>query len=121
MVEVHITDDVVLFEVLGMHRLWALKGHVKVRRENIRSVRHDPTVTLGWWEGWRMPGTHIPGLIVAGTYYRDGQKRFWDVTDPRKTIVVDLVNEEYDRLIIDVENPEATVARIEASLATGKR
>ena len=119
MVNVHIDDRTATFEVLGSHRLWALKGSVKVRLENIRSVRHDPAITLGWWEGWRMPGTHIPGLIIAGTYYREGQKRFWDVTDPRRAIVVDLMNEEYDRLIVDVEDPAGTVRRLEAALAVG--
>lgn len=116
MVDVRIEDGFAIFEVLGSHRFWALKQHVTVRLANIFSVHRDPTVTLGWWEGWRMPGTHVPGIIIAGTYYRDGQKRFWDVTDPRRTIVVDLVNEDYDRLIVDVENPQETVARLEAAL-----
>ncbi len=121
MVNVRIEGDTAIFEVLGSHRFWALRDKVKVRLENIRSVRHDPTVTLGWWEGWRMPGTHIPGLIIAGTYYRDGQKRFWDVTDPRRTIVVELENEEYDRLIVDVENPRETVERLDAALGAAAR
>ena len=116
MVKVRIEDGNAIFEVLGSHRFWALKNQVTVRLENIRSVRHDPTITLGWWEGWRLPGTHIPGVILAGTFYRDGQKRFWDVTDPRKSITVDLVNENYDRLIVDVENPKETIERLEAAL-----
>ena len=119
MVNVRIEDGNATFEVLGSHRVWALKGEIKVRLENIRSVRHDPTITLGWWEGWRLPGTHIPGVIIAGTYYRDGQKRFWDVTDPRKAIVVDLENESYDRITVEVENPKEIVERLEAALGAG--
>ena len=115
MVGVRISGDIATFEVLGAHWIWALRVRVTVRLGNIRAVRHDPTVKLGWWEGWRMPGTHVPGLIIAGTYYKDGQKRFWDVTNPRKTIVVDLENEEFDRIIVDVEDPQEVVDRIEAA------
>ena len=121
MVDVRIEGETAIFEVLGWHRLWALKSRVIVRLRNIRAVRHDPTITLGWWEGWRVPGTHIPGLIIAGTYYRDGQKRFWDVTDPRRAIIVDLANEVYDRLIVDVKDPRETVERLEAARAAATR
>ena len=116
MVDVRIGDGTATFEVLGAHRIWALKGRVTVKLANIRGVRHDPGITLGWWEGWRIPGTHIPGVIVAGTYYRDGQRRFWDVANPRNAIVVDLVNERYDRLIVEVAKPGETVDRLKAAI-----
>ncbi len=37
---------------------------------------------------------------------------FWDVRHPEKTIVVDLNHERYQKLVIEVEDPEAAVSLI---------
>ena len=60
-----------------------------------------------------MPGTHVPGLIIAGTYYRHGERVFWDVRDASKAVVVELDGHDYDRLVIEVEDPAAVVALLE--------
>jgi hypothetical protein len=54
----------------------------------------------------------VPGPITAGTYYQEGKLVFWDVHDPEKTVVIHLKDERYRRLVIEVEDPEATVGRI---------
>jgi len=38
---------------------------------------------------------------------------FWDVHDPQKAIVIRLKDERYARLVIEVDDPPATVAAIE--------
>lgn len=116
MVDVHIRDGTAVFEVLGVHKLWAFKSRVEVPLAHIRGVRADPTVKLGWWKGWRMPGTHVPGLIVAGTYYDRGRRVFWDVMRPRGAIVVDLRDGPYDQLVVEVADPGSAVARLQAAL-----
>jgi hypothetical protein len=60
----------------------------------------------------RAPGTHVPGLIIAGTYRAQGKKVFWDVCNKRKAIVIDLKNSSYDRLVVEVDDPQETVNRI---------
>ena len=57
-----------------------------------------------------MPGTHIPFLITAGTFINNGNKVFWDVCDLNKTIIVELKDEEYHKLVIEVANPEKAIA-----------
>ena len=118
MVDISISDGVATFELVGLHKLWALKSRLRIPLAHIREVRPDPTVTLGWWKGWRVPGTHLPGVIVAGTYYQDGRRTFWDVTRPEKAIVVELVNEPYDELIVDVPDPREAVNRLRSALFT---
>ena len=54
----------------------------------------------------------MPGPITAGTYYQEGELVFWDVHDPEKTVVIHLKDERYGRLVIEVEDPEATVAQV---------
>ena len=116
MVALSISNGTVTFELLGLHQLWALKRRITVPLSHVRAVRADPTVKLGWWKGWRLPGTHVPSLIVAGTYYQGGRCIFWDVVRPAGTIVVELTDEPYDELVVEVADPGAAVARLEAAL-----
>lgn len=113
MVEISIRGSSAVFEPLGMHKLWALKRRVEIPLGNIRGVRHDPTLRIGWWEGLRLPGTHLPGVIIAGTFYRAGERIFWDVRRPENAIVVEIANERYDRLIVEVADPAAAIELLE--------
>jgi hypothetical protein len=63
-----------------------------------------------------MPGTNVPGVITAGTFYQDGKRVFWDVHNPEKTIVIDLHDERYNKLVVEVENPEVAVGLIQTAL-----
>lgn len=113
MVDIAVTPDGVTFEVLGLHKLWTLKSRLTVRLAHITGVRADPGVSLGWGGEIRWPGTYIPGMIKAGTYYGRGRRTFWDVTHPQRAIVIELANDRYDALIVEVADPAAAVARIE--------
>ena len=63
-----------------------------------------------------MPGTNIPGVLTAGTFYQDGKRVFWDVHNPGKTVVLDLRDERYNELIVEVADPSAAVAMVKAAL-----
>ncbi|HEV2211131.1 MAG TPA: hypothetical protein VG167_20390 [Verrucomicrobiae bacterium] len=106
-----------ILEVEGWDKLWAFKSRLEVPQENIRSVRADPEVAKGLWKGIRAPGTHLPGVIIAGTYYQHGQRIFWDVKDPEKAIVIELSDERYNELIVEVEEPARTVREIQAMIS----
>lgn len=101
-----------LVNVEGADKLWALKGSLEIPLEHITGIRMDPEIAKGWCHGVRFPGTNVPGVITAGTYYQDGKKVFWDVHHPEHVIVIDLCDELYDRLIVEVADPEDAVALI---------
>ncbi|MGA7049395.1 MAG: hypothetical protein WBP65_14030 [Candidatus Sulfotelmatobacter sp.] len=63
-----------------------------------------------------MPGTNVPGVITAGTFYQDGERVFWDVHDPEKTIVIDLHDERYNELVVEADDPEAAMKFIQNAL-----
>jgi hypothetical protein len=79
----------------------------------------DPEVAQGWHKGLRAPGTHVPGVITAGTFYQEGERVFWDVHDPEKSVVIHLKDERYARLVIEAEDPPATAAAIQGALGEG--
>jgi hypothetical protein len=117
MVTVTIEGRRIRFEVEGWDKLWALKSQLEIPLEHIDGVRVDPEPARGWWHGFRMPGTQIPGVLTAGTFYQSGGAVFYDVHDPERTIVLDLNHENYKRLVIEVEDPAATVTQIRAAVA----
>lgn len=110
MVAVTQESNRVIFEVMGLHKLWALKKRLDIPRAHILGARVDDQVVRRWWKGIRFPGTWLPGVITAGTFYRDGKWRFWDVSDPNKAVVIDLEHEKYAQLIVEVADREAVIA-----------
>lgn len=100
-----------VFDVQGLHKLWALKSQLRIPAAHVRGARPAAAGELsGWWKGWRMPGTHIPGLLTAGTFYQHDKRIFWDVHNEHRAIVVDLVHDDYDQLVIEVADPAAVIA-----------
>ena len=108
MITVTRDGDKIIFDVKGLHKLWALKSRLEIPRENIRGARRDAAAVRGW-KGWRIPGTYVPGLITAGTFYLEGKRIFWDVSNPDKAVVVELEDETYNQLVIEVEDPDAVI------------
>jgi hypothetical protein len=116
MVSVSIEGDRVRFEIQGMDKLWAFKSQLEIPVEHIFTVRSDPSAVEGWFHGWRMPGTDIPGILTAGTFYtRDGAV-FYDVHDTTNAIVLELTHEHYKRLVIEVDDPEGTVEMLQSAV-----
>lgn len=111
MVKISIGDGKAVFEPLGLHKLWALKRRIEVPLTHVTSVRADASAASGLWKGWRLPGTYLPGVITAGSFFRDGTWTFYDVVDGARTVVIDLDGERYRRLIVEVADPEKEVAR----------
>ncbi|MYX36222.1 hypothetical protein GTY85_22620 [Streptomyces sp. SID8377] len=48
------------------------------------------------------------------------EKVFWDVKDRSKALVIELADEQYARLVLQVDDPRATVALIESTLTARK-
>lgn len=119
MVDVQVQGDRVVFEVEGMHKLWALRSRLEIPLAHVRGVRADPEIARGLWRGLKLAGSDIPGLFAAGTFYRHGNLVFYDVRDPTHAIVVELDDETYDRLVVEVRDPAAAVATITAAVRRG--
>ncbi len=108
MARVTVTDDTLTVEVKGLDKLWAFKSRLEIPLANVRGATRDPGI-VHEPKGIRAPGTHIPGVIVAGTYHRGGERVFWDVKNPDKAVVIELAGERYARLVVEVDDPRATV------------
>lgn len=116
MVDLSIAEGKLTLHVRGADQLWALKSSLEIPLAHITGVRADPEVARGWYHGMRLPGTNIPGVITAGTFYQDGKRVFWDVHHPENTIVIDLHDERFKQLIVEVKDPVAAVSLVQGAL-----
>ncbi|MDI1304542.1 MAG: hypothetical protein PSX42_06825 [bacterium] len=107
MVSVTVNGDTFIFEIKGFHKIWAMQSKITISKENIiRAYQNKNEFTF--WKGFRMPGTEIPGIITAGTFYKKG-RNFWDVMNKKNALIVELKDNYYKKLIIEVANPEETM------------
>jgi hypothetical protein len=112
MARVHVDGEALVVEIEGMDKLWALKSRLRIPLANVRGATADPGIVKEP-KGVRAPGAHLPGVIVAGTFHLEGERVFWDVRDPAQAVVIELADERYNRLVIQVSDPRATVRLIE--------
>ena len=117
MVELSIRDGRLKVEILGWHKLFAFKSRFLIPLDHIRNARPGLEDAMQWWKGWRLFGTSVPGVISAGWYYKGGRHVFWDVSKPQNAIAIDLVDEGYSQLIVEVANPDAAINLIRSSTA----
>jgi hypothetical protein len=116
LVDLSIADGKLTLHVRGTDKLWAFKSSLEVPLIHIADVRTDPEAARGLYHGIRMPGTNVPGVITAGTFYQDGKRVFWDVHHPEKTIVITLRDETYSELVVEVSDPEGAIHLIQKAL-----
>jgi hypothetical protein len=116
MVDLSITEGNLLINVRGADKLWAFKSSLEIPLHHVAGIRADPSIAKAWWHGWKIPGTSVPGVITAGTFYQDGKRVFWDVHNPDNTVVIELRDERYNQLVVEVADPDAAVALMQAAL-----
>jgi hypothetical protein len=92
----------------------------------IESLRRERKERIGKWRfltlSIRAPGTAVPWVVVAGTFYVVGWRTFKRVFialhKPNKATAIWLKGgARYDWLLIEVENPSATISAIQEAVA----
>jgi hypothetical protein len=116
MVDVTIENNMLILEVEGLDKLWTLKSHLEIPLAHVTGVRADSENIRDWWHGIKLPGTNLPGVIKAGTFVQNGQRVFWDIQHPDNGIVIELTDDRYKELIIEVANPDEVVVQIQAAI-----
>ncbi len=105
MIEPRIEGKTLILEIKGVDKIWTLKGHLEIPLEHIKSVRTDSEIVKSYLGGVKVAGARIPNVIKAGTFIEHEGKIFWDVHKPEVAVVLELNNENYSELIIEVADP----------------
>ncbi len=107
-----ISDNQLKIDLDGWERFWAFyfNADLSIPLNHITEVTTEEPQSS--WTDARLPGTSIPGLIKAGTYYTDRGKEFWYATRSGRYLVLELENEFYKKIVLTLDQNETWAARI---------
>lgn len=115
MSRVVIQDNNLVVTMQGVRKFVALKSEVSVPLANVVGV----TSGLDQKE---LPALFTPraganiGVYTGGTFFQDGNKVFYDLKRKEDAVVITLQGEDFERLVIGVDDPAATTQLIEEAL-----
>lgn len=66
--------------------------------------------------GWRLPGTHVPYVLAAGTFISNGARQFVYKRHGLQSLVIELTGNQWARLIIGVQDASEEASRINAAV-----
>lgn len=112
MVSIELAEGMLVLDVQGLDKLWSLRSTLRVPIEHVKGAQEAAGAGLGWFEAVKLGGSALPGLLTAGTFYQNGGLVFWDVHDGTNAIRIALEHETYRELVVEVDDPAATCARI---------
>jgi len=103
----------------GLDVVWATRRHISVPLEHVLGAHIDPNVAHhGPWLGAGCTDALLDYAVAAGPMLVHGQREFWDVHHPDRAVVIELEDEAYARLVLEVGDPEAAVDRVNAAVGT---
>lgn len=107
-------DQRLIVRPVGLVRFWALSRGVEVPITSVVDVGVSRPGELP--RGMRLPGTHLPGVMTAGTFRSSGERALWMVGRNQTVLVIELTGERYRHLVLGVEDPDAAREAIRAAL-----
>jgi hypothetical protein len=111
MAEVVIEGGELVVQLSFWEKVGSLRSGVRASLGSVQQVRatSEPWAEL---RGIRAPGTGIPAVIMLGTMRGSFGKDFCAIYRGKPAVIVELAGEEFRRLLLSVEQPEALVERI---------
>jgi hypothetical protein len=107
-------DDRLLVRPVGLVLLCALSRGIDCPLASVVDVGVSRTKDLR--RGARLPGTHLPGVMTAGSFRSKGARSLWMVGRHKDVLVIELTGERYRYLILGVEDPVAASEALRAAL-----
>lgn len=115
-VHLSVNQSNLFLAIKGIDVFLTCKNKMNIPLKNIVSVTHYQGEYNSCFKGMPTPSVAIPGLVTAGTFYQKGQKIFWDVSNNSKCIMIELKNNSFNRIIVEVDDPGSVINTILTSL-----
>lgn len=95
----------IIFEIHGADVILAIKRSITIPIEHVMSVSTDK---VSWepFQQLKVVGTGFPGIIKDGLYLSNDGLLFFEMHHPDKCITVTLNNEQYKKIIFEVQDKE---------------
>ena len=112
MATIMVEGDRLKIRLSGWQAVFALKREIDVALSNVVSAEAG-TLTSKRPDGIRLPGTYLPGVITAGSYWwKTTGWSFWSVRREDQAIDIRLLDEHYNRVVVEVAYPHETATMI---------
>jgi hypothetical protein len=118
---IDIDEHALRVRLRGLDVVWAARrrfvvplGHVKRARIDSGLARHGPWLGAGYTDAL------LDYAVAAGPMLVHGRHEFWDVHHPDRAVVIELEDEPYERLVLEVRDPEGTVAAVNAAVRAAR-
>lgn len=100
-----ITDSDLKIKFSAFEKILGMHGSFEFPLSCVKKASVDFAVPSSLKDA-RMPGTHLPGIIKAGTYLTTRGKEFWYTTRKKQFLVLELDDEKqpYKRIILSINN-----------------
>jgi hypothetical protein len=114
MTEIELTPTRLIVHVRGLERVLTFKSQLEIPLTHVITAEIAPISGEEWasWSVLRAAGTALPGIIRAGSFLQRGEWVFWDVRSPEKAVTIQLADEHYVKLVVEVADPVATATAI---------
>ena len=112
MTSVRVHSDRLEIQLTRAEKLLSLhKDDLVIPRENIRSVTitDDPWI---WLRGIRTRGVEVPLVVAIGAWKFHGGKDFLAVKGKQQAVVIDLVDDEFARVILTSQHAPELIASL---------
>ncbi len=111
-VQLEIVDDVLDLRLTGAQAALSLRRRLRVPVSAVRGIAVLPRDQVPR-SGFRLPGTSVPGLVRAGSYRVGASRELWCVGRGPELLVVQLEpGQSYRRWVLEVDDPQADLARL---------
>ena len=102
----------------ALEKIWALHGSFSISFDHI--VKAAPSLPDATWKMIRCPGTCLPGVIVAGTYYArrsdKWEREFWYYARGKQPLTLELIGEPYKRIVLGIEHSREWAEKVNSNI-----
>ena len=111
-----LTKDELVVHLRAWEALASVQRSIRVPLANVRGATEDEGFR-GRELGLRAPGTGLPGVLHAGTFYKDGDRQFVFIDPNTHPLVIELENEKWRRIVLGVEDARQAAAEVSRAIA----
>jgi hypothetical protein len=100
--KLNLESDNLIIDLEWYEQFWAVTLNRQIQIPLSHIERVSTTEPSSNWSDLRAPGSFLPGIIKAGTYYTNQGKEFWYAVTDKNYLTLELHDEPYRRLIITI-------------------